>query len=157
MSIQRAHHRRRRTMKSKIITVVLTAIAMLIAGGIAFITTEPAKALETHSSCMPVHACGPDYVSTPSYVPSPTTVTTAPPKAELATAVRPSSRHTTTSEVPPRLTPEQEAMISPAEMTEAEIAFCDATHQPYGTCKLPESEGMSESPESATDYGLPNS
>jgi hypothetical protein len=172
-------------MRSKIITVVLTITAMGIGSVMAFASAaDPAKTeVPTASTCMPVWSC--------SSADAPTTTTsstTAPQLVPATSIVRPAIKAerstTTTSEVPPRLTAEQEATIAKVQpcteisqygctmgelasgtpageidpsvpSTDAEIQWCINTHQKPGECKLPESEGMSD--ENATDYNLPNS
>lgn len=157
-------------MRTKIVIVVLTVIAMGIAGTVSY------KTAAADSDSSPLIPSESYYLAPPIVDLTTTSSTTAPDLVPARTIVRPSLTTqttvpptTTTSEVPPRLTAEQEAKIpsviadiipSAGEIdpsvpsTDAQIQWCIDTRQDLGNCKFPESENMSD--ENATDYDLPN-
>ncbi len=130
-------------MKTKITTAVVTVLVMGIAGTVAFLTAPgpaQAKPEPTTSTCMPAGSCG-AAAPTPTFKPTTTSTTSAKrPKAQAS--AKPT---TTTSEVPPRLTPAQEAKI-PAMPVCTDLAQTG--------CIMPEHKGMGEDKMNGTDSDL---
>jgi hypothetical protein len=129
-------------MKIKALSIAIVSATTL--GGAWFLTAPSAAStpaiVESVSTCLQ-----PCKALTPGLQPT-TTSTTAKAKPVSVKAHRVTKTAqkatTTTSQVPPKLTPEQEAKIQAGE-NQSGYDYCQATGQPQG-CKLPEHLGMAD-------------
>lgn len=144
-------------MRNKLVLTVLGIIGFtaIAAGSYATVNkTSHVEGQTTQSTCIPSPCKSVAPVSQATSVP----VASAPgllrKDPQPLTTTSTSAPTTTTSEVPPPLPQELiDRIPSPEIDTPQKMAFCRETNQPYGKCRLPESDAMSEDHETtATDW-----